>query len=88
MKTLDILDKKCNIQVSHYPNGNTRLTLVHPQTGGYLGELTMDSVIKVPQRFALLSYPILASTLIKQGIIYEIESKRGNLVLVRLSDDL
>lgn len=88
MKTFDILDRKCNLQVSHYPNGNTKLTLVHPQTGGHLGELTMDSVIKVPQRFALLSYPIMASSLIKQGIISEIESKKGNLVLVRLSDDL
>lgn len=88
MKTFDILDRKCNLQVSHYPNGNTKLTLVHPQTGGHLGELTMDSVIKVPQRFAFLYYPVMASSLIKQGIISEIESKKGNLVLVRLSDDL
>jgi hypothetical protein len=48
----------------------------------------MDSVIKVPQRFALLSCPILASSLIKQGVISEVESKKGNLVLVRLNDDL
>lgn len=88
MKTFDILDRKCNLQVSHYPNGNTKLTLFDPQTGGHLGELTMDSVIKVPQRFALLYYPVMASSLIKQGIISEIESKKGNLVMVRLSDDL